>query len=88
MANGWTPERRARQAEAIQRWQPWRQSTGPKPAEGKARVARNAYRGGRREELRVLGRVLRKLREIDEGADPFEVFAEMERLINRAWASQ
>lgn len=38
MVNGWTPERRARQAEAIRRWQPWARSTGPRTAEGKARA--------------------------------------------------
>lgn len=58
MAHGWTPERRARQAALIRRWKPWEQSTGPKSPEGKARVARNAYRGGERELLRRLGRLL------------------------------
>jgi len=38
----WTPERRARQAERIRCWEPWRQSTGPKTAEGKRRSSRNA----------------------------------------------
>jgi len=46
--NGWTPERRARQAAAIRRWQPWRRSTGPKSEAGKARVAANALRHGQR----------------------------------------
>ena len=41
--NGWTPERRARQAQAIRRWRPWEHSTGPRTAEGRARSARNAY---------------------------------------------
>ena len=45
-AKGWTPERRKRQGEAIRRWQPWQQSTGPKSPEGRAVVARNAWRGG------------------------------------------
>ena len=44
--NGWTPERRARQAAAIRRWRPWEDSTGPRTAAGKARSARNAYTGG------------------------------------------
>ena len=35
MANGWTPERRARQAERIKQWRPWNRSTGPKTTEGK-----------------------------------------------------
>ena len=45
-AKGWTPERRKRQSEAIMRWKPWRQSTGPKSAEGKAVVSGNAWSGG------------------------------------------
>lgn len=35
MANGWTPERRARQSQMIQTWQPWRSATGPKTKSGK-----------------------------------------------------
>lgn len=58
MANGWTPERRARQAELIKGWKPWEQSTGPKSEAGKATVAANAWRGGRRQELRVLSKVI------------------------------
>lgn len=42
MANGWTPERRARQAEQILTWRPWERSTGPRTAAGKARSRRNA----------------------------------------------
>ena len=45
-AKGWTPERRKQQSEAIRRWKPWQQSTGPKSPEGKAVVARNAWTGG------------------------------------------
>ena len=40
--NGWTPERRERQREAIQRWKPWERSTGPRTPEGKATSARNS----------------------------------------------
>ena len=46
------PERRARQAKAIRRWQPWTRSTGPRTAAGKARSSMNRYRGGVREMLR------------------------------------
>lgn len=53
MANGWTPERRARQSVAIQRWKPWEQSTGPQTAEGKANASRNADKGGHRPSLRA-----------------------------------
>ena len=42
MSNGWTPERRARQAALIRTWKPWAQSTGPRTTEGKAQAAQNA----------------------------------------------
>ncbi len=60
MANGWTSERRARQAELIRQWQPWEKSTGPKTKVGKQTVARNAYRGGAWLHLRKLTRVIRE----------------------------
>ena len=50
----WTIERRARQSAAIRQWRPWERSTGPRTSEGKGRVARNAWRGGRRAEFRQL----------------------------------
>ena len=58
MVNGWTLERRRKQAEAIRRWRPWEQSTGPKTPDGKARVSRNAWQGGRRAQLRELSKML------------------------------
>jgi len=54
MTNGWTPERRAKQAEAIRRWKPWKRATGPKSEEGKAASSRNAWKGGKRPEWREL----------------------------------
>lgn len=39
---GWTDERRAKQAGAIRRWQPWNRATGPRTAEGKAISSQNA----------------------------------------------
>jgi len=54
MANGWTPERRARQAELIQSWRPWERSSGPQTAIGKSVVSRNAFKGGTRPEMRRL----------------------------------
>ena len=54
MVNGWTLERRRKQAEAIRRWKPWEQSTGPVTPEGRERVSRNAWKGGHRQKLREL----------------------------------
>lgn len=57
MANGWTPERRARQAVRIRNWKPWEErSTGPKSAAGEAASAQNPYRGATRRWLRELRR--------------------------------
>ena len=60
MNNGWTPQRKAKQAQAIQEWKPWQHATGPKTAQGKARVSRNAYKGGKRPALRQSIAVLRQ----------------------------
>lgn len=53
-SSSWTPERRAKQAEAIRRWQPWSKSTGPRTNEGKARSSRNADKGIAEFEARIL----------------------------------
>lgn len=53
-ARKWTPAQRAAQSAAIQTWQPWRHSTGPKSETGKATVSRNAYRCGLRPFLRLI----------------------------------
>ena len=68
MANGWTLERRARQAERIREWRPWEQSSGPKTEAGKAAVARNPWKGGTRQVLRDLARALDEQR---KGLDGF-----------------
>ena len=54
--NGWTPQRRKRQAELIRNWQPWTKSTGAKTEQGKAVVSMNAWKGGKREEQRARNR--------------------------------
>lgn len=56
----WTQEERQRQAELIRQWQPWKSSTGAKTLEGKAIASRNAYKGGFRQELIELRKLLRK----------------------------
>ena len=60
MTNGWTPERRARQAALIRQWRPWESSTGPRTAEGKAAASRNAWQGGFRPFMRDLAKRLRE----------------------------
>ena len=70
MGNGWTSERRARQAELIRTWKPWQQSTGPRTDEGKARTARNGFKGGHWLMLRELSREVNA--EIREARDLVE----------------
>lgn len=58
--NGWTTERRQRQALLIQQWQPWQHSTGARTLAGKVKVSRNAYKGGFRLQLKELNQLLRE----------------------------
>ena len=64
---GWTSERRKKQSEAIRRWKPWQQSSGPKSAEGKAAASRNAWAGGDwqklRQAIKALNGAMRKQRD-------------------------
>jgi hypothetical protein len=57
--SAWTPARRARQSQQIQRWKPWEKSTGPKSPEGKARSAKRGDKGGTRALLKAVAAVLR-----------------------------
>lgn len=45
-STGWTKEKRARVAKRTKSQKPWERSTGPKTAEGKAKVSQNAYQHG------------------------------------------
>lgn len=59
----WTAERRRQQSEAIRQWQPWQHSTGPRTEQGKAKVARNAYKGGEWKMLREIAALVAGYRE-------------------------
>lgn len=71
MLNGWTIERKARQAEMIRAWKPWVQSTGPRTDEGKAAASRNAFKGGERQMIRTFRKLLR-----DQDEARMELFIE------------
>lgn len=64
----WTPERRAAQALRIKKQKPWLKSTGPKTAQGKARISQNACKHARRsaayrEQMGILRVLLRHQRQ-------------------------
>jgi hypothetical protein len=63
MANGWTSQRRARQAALIRPWRPWEQSTGPRTPDGKLKASRNAYRRGTWRLLRELAQAMKDQRQ-------------------------
>ena len=58
----WTMQERQRQAQLIKQWQPWQHSTGAKTIEGKAKVSRNAFKGGLRQQLKNISQLLRNQR--------------------------
>ncbi len=66
MANGWTPERKARQSIAIQQWRPWQTTKGPATPEGKAIVAMNSWRGNQRGTISAANRLTRLISEDDQ----------------------
>ena len=51
-------EHRRLRAELIRRWKPWKRSTGPRTEEVKATSSRNGYKGGERQTLRALAKLL------------------------------
>jgi hypothetical protein len=61
MARKWTPEQRARQAELIRTWAPWKASTGPRTPAGKAASSKNAVNFSCRELLREMARSNRQI---------------------------
>ena len=68
-----TPEHRRLRADLIRKWRPWESATGPKSAEGKAVVSRNAYKGGYRPLLRAIATLLRENADaLKRSTDPLE----------------
>lgn len=64
----WTQQEREKQAEAIRRWAPWQQSTGPKTDEGKQVAAANSLKHGMRsaeaiEERKAISDLMKALAE-------------------------
>ncbi len=45
-ARNWTEEQKQRQSQLIQKWKPWKSSTGAKSPEGKVRSSQNALKHG------------------------------------------
>ena len=60
MINGWTIERRLKQAKLIQRWKPWEDATGPRTIGGKNRSSQNAYKIT---SMRNINKAIRELRQ-------------------------
>ena len=65
----WTPEERLKQAELIRNWQPWKQSTGAKTTEGKARSRPNAYKHGFSKLKKELRELLKQQKQFIEEID-------------------
>jgi hypothetical protein len=86
MANGWTPERRARQASLIRTWKPWEKSTGPKTDEGKAIVSQNHLKSRRSRLLELMPAVQLVALSGDVGAllAFIDLFPRKERFPNKA----
>lgn len=58
------PKYRAECAKKIRRTRPWEKSTGPKTAEGKQKIRRNAYKHGfRSEDMLEIRALLRRQRQ-------------------------
>lgn len=90
MPRKWTPEQKARQAELIGSWQPWKQSTGARTPEGKAIASQNRVKSLERARQRIADakKALRdaeaehtRLTGRDMVSPASQLLAEMERLI-------
>jgi hypothetical protein len=70
MANGWTSERKAKQAALIRQWRSWQQATGPKTPKGKFKASHNAYKGVTWWLLRALSQAMREPQKALKRAQP------------------
>ena len=57
-ARKWTVEQRKQQSLKIRQWQPWQHSTGSKTDEGKAKASLNAFKGGFKNQIKELRKIL------------------------------
>lgn len=73
-ARKWTSEQKARQALLIRKWEPWKQATGPRTAQGKAVSSKNAINYSIRELLRDVARTNRAMIAFIEGRSPAPTF--------------
>ena len=63
-ARKWTVEQRKQQSLKISQWQPWQHSIGAKTIEGKAKASRNAFKGGFRQQIKALNKLLGDARRV------------------------
>ncbi|MDJ0634671.1 MAG: hypothetical protein QNJ34_15895 [Xenococcaceae cyanobacterium MO_188.B29] len=67
-ARNWTTEQKQQQSQLIQKWKPWKSSTGAKTPEGKARSSQNALKHGfrSREAIATQKKVNQHLRQLEQ----------------------
>ena len=82
MANGWTPQRRARQSALIHGWRPWEKAHGPVTPEGKKASSKNAHRFTQRKGL-LLGIWLAKQKKAYLSGLPFASKATIARMFEQ-----
>ena len=88
MANGWTPERRTRQAVLIHGWRPWEKAHGAVTPEGKKASSKNAHRFTQRKAMLFAGWILKQSEACKSGrpyAKPEEVERRFEDCHCKPW---
>ncbi len=91
-ARNWTEEQKQQQSQLIQKWKPWKSSTGAKTPEGKARSSQNALKHGFRsaeaiahqkevsQHLRQLEETLKGMSEATKTLNPDDMAAALSKL--------